>query len=190
MERAMETATQAIEAIFEVYRAEGERDYGGERLSQTAHALQCGLLAEKEGASSALITAALLHDIGHLVNPSDRVARNKGEDGFHEVIGCDYLTRWFGPDVTQPIMWHVAAKRYLTAVDEGYFATLSPGSVRSLELQGGPFTAARATQFIERPFAKDAVMLRRWDEGAKVPRLETPPLEHFRLHIEASLKQP
>jgi predicted HD phosphohydrolase len=87
-------------------------------------------------------------------------------------------------------MWHVAAKRYLTAVDAGYFSTLSQGSVRSLELQGGPFTAERAAQFIGRPFAKDAVMLRRWDEGAKVPRLETPSLEHFRPHIEASLKQP
>lgn len=186
----MDSAEQAIEAIFEVYRAAGERDYGGERLSQTAHALQCGLLAEKAGAGPALIAAALLHDIGHLVNPDDRPARHRGEDGFHEVVGCDYLARWFGPDVTQPIMWHVAAKRYLTATDPGYFATLSPGSVRSLELQGGPFTAERAAQFIERPFAKDAVMLRRWDEGAKIPRLETPPLEHFRLHLAASLKQP
>ena len=185
----METGKQAIEAIFDVYREEGKRDYGGERLSQTAHALQCAWLAEKEGASAALVVAALLHDIGHLVNPHDRTARNKGEDGFHEVVGCDYLSRWFGPDVTQPIMWHVAAKRYLTAVEPDYFATLSAGSVRSLELQGGPYTTERAANFIERPYAKDAVKLRRWDEGAKIPNLETPPLEHFRPHLEASLKQ-
>ena len=186
----MDTAEQAVETILDIFRAEGERDYGGERLSQTAHALQCGWLAEKAGASSALITAALLHDIGHLVNPQDRVARQHGEDGFHEVVGCDYLARWFGPEVTQPIMWHVAAKRYLTAAEPDYFATLSQGSVRSLELQGGPFTSERAAQFIERPFAKDAVMVRRWDEGAKVPHLDTPPLEHFRPHLEASLKRP
>jgi phosphonate degradation associated HDIG domain protein len=186
----METADQVIETIFDVFRKAGERDYGNERVTQTAHALQCGWLAEKAGAGSALITAALLHDIGHLVNPDDRPATKRGEDGFHEVVGCDYLSNWFGPDVTEPIMWHVAAKRYLTATDPGYFDTLSQGSVRSLELQGGPFNAERATQFIERPYATDAVALRRWDEGAKVVGLETPPLEHFRPHLEAAIKQP
>jgi [1-hydroxy-2-(trimethylamino)ethyl]phosphonate dioxygenase len=186
----MDTAEQAIDKILDVFHAAGERDYGGERLSQTAHALQCGWLAEKAGASSALITAALLHDIGHLVNPEDRVARQRGEDGFHEVVGGDYLARWFGPEVTEPIKWHVAAKRYLTATEPDYFATLSQGSVRSLELQGGPFTAERAAQFIDRPFAEGAVKVRRWDEGAKIRNLETPPLEHFRPHLEASLKRP
>ena len=186
----METAEQAIDTILDILRVEGERDYGDERISQTAHALQCGWLAEKAGASSALITAALLHDIGHLVNPDDRAARDRSEDGYHEVVGCDYLSRWFGPDVTQPIMWHVAAKRYLTATEPAYFGTLSEGSVRSLELQGGPFSPEKAEQFIESPFAKDAVMVRRWDEGAKIPNLETPPLEHFRPHLEASLKRP
>ncbi|MPY75785.1 MAG: HD domain-containing protein [Alphaproteobacteria bacterium] len=185
----METSERAVEAILEIFRAEGARNYGGERLSQTAHALQCGLLAEKAGASSALVSAALLHDIGHLVNPHDGAAKRRGEDGFHEVIGCDYLSRWFGPTVTHPIMWHVAAKRYLTAVEPGYFSGLSQGSVRSLELQGGPYTPERAEKFIERPFAKDAVMLRRWDEAAKNPHIETPPLEHFRPHLEASLSE-
>lgn len=184
----MENAHQAIDEIFEIFRSEGERDYGDERISQTAHALQCALLAEEAGADSALISAALLHDIGHLVNPHDRASTRKGEDGFHEVVGCDYLTRWFGPNVTEPIMWHVAAKRYLTATDSDYYGILSEGSVRSLELQGGPFTQERAAQFIERPYAPDAVKLRRWDEGAKIPHLETPPMEHFRQHLEASLK--
>lgn len=184
----MKNVHHAIDDIFEVFRSEGERDYGDERISQTAHALQSALLGEKAGASPALISAALLHDIGHLVNPHDRTATRKGEDCFHEVVGCDYLSRWFGPDVTEPIMWHVAAKRYLTATDANYFGILSEGSVRSLELQGGPFTPERATQFIERPYAPDAVKLRRWDEGAKIPHLETPPLEYFRQHLEASLK--
>ena len=137
----MDAAEQVIDTVLAIFREEGERDYGGEHLSQTAHALQCGWLAEKAGASPALITAALLHDIGHLINPDDRVARRRGEDGFHEVVGCDYLSRWFGADVTEPIMWHVAAKRYLTAAEPDYFGTLSEGSVRSLELQGGPFYA-------------------------------------------------
>ena len=184
----MEIAQSAVDAILEVFRAEGERTYGGERLSQTAHALQCAWLAERAGAGSTLIAAALLHDIGHLVNADDRAAKHRGEDAFHEVVGRDYLSRWFGPDVTQPIMWHVAAKRYLTATEAGYYDTLSPGSVRSLELQGGAFTPERASKFIGQPFAPDAVMLRRWDESAKIPHLETPPLDYFRPHLEASLK--
>ena len=40
--------------------------YGGEAVTQTQHALQCAALAEKDGASAQLITASLLHDIGHL----------------------------------------------------------------------------------------------------------------------------
>lgn len=186
----MEQRNQPIDQIFDVFHSEGTRNYGNERISQTAHALQCGLLAEKAGADSALITAALLHDIGHLVNPDDRPATRRGEDGFHEVVGCDYLSRWFGPEVTEPIMWHVAAKRYLTATDAAYCDMLSEGSVRSLELQGGAFSPERAEQFIQRPYAEDAIRLRRWDEGAKVPNLETPPLEHFRPHLEACLRRP
>lgn len=184
----METADQVIESIFDVFRNAGKRDYGDERLTQSAHALQCGWLAEKAGASPALVTAALLHDIGHLVNPDDRQATRRGEDGFHEVIGCDYLARWFGAEVTEPIKWHVAAKRYLTAAEPDYYDTLSQGSIRSLELQGGPFPEDRAQQFIERPYAKDAVALRRWDEGAKVLGLETPPFEHFRPHLAACIR--
>lgn len=186
----METADQVIETIFDVFRNAGERDYGDERITQTAHALQCGWLAEKAGADSALVTAALLHDIGHLVNPDDRPATRRGEDGFHEVVGCDFLDRWFGPDVTEPIKWHVAAKRYLTAAEPSYFDGLSQGSIRSLELQGGPFSEDRARQFIERPYANDAVALRRWDEGAKLLGLKTPSFEHFRPHLAACLRQP
>jgi phosphonate degradation associated HDIG domain protein len=185
----MENADAVIEEIFDVFRNAGARDYGDERITQTAHALQCGWLAEKAGADAALVTAALLHDIGHLVNPDDRPATRRGEDGFHEVVGCDYLARWFGPDVTEPIMWHVAAKRYLTAAEPDYYGTLSQGSIRSLELQGGPFTEDRAQQFIERPYARDAVALRRWDEGAKVRGLETPSIEHFRPYLAACLRR-
>ncbi|MEM9684227.1 MAG: phosphonate degradation HD-domain oxygenase [Pseudomonadota bacterium] len=185
----MDDMTKTIDEIFGYLDGAAKRDYGDERVTQLAHAIQCGWLAEKAGASSALVTAALLHDIGHMVNPEDRAATGRGEDGFHEVVGCDYLSKWYGPDVTEPIMWHVAAKRYLTATEPAYFSTLSAGSVRSLELQGGPFSEERASQFIDRPYAEDAVQLRRWDDDAKVVGLETPPLEHFRPHLEASFRK-
>ena len=65
---------------------------------------------------------------------------------------------------------------------------VSPGSVRSLELQGGSFTAQQARRFTARPYAKEAVILRRWDEQAKIPCLKTPALEHFHPYLETVLK--
>lgn len=182
-----------IDIIFEILRTEGGRDYGSteedfDRVSQIEHALQCATLAENAGAPSSMITAALLHDIGHLTNPEDRGAARRGEDAYHETVGRNFLSDWFGPEVTEPVMWHVAAKRYLTATESDYFSTLSPGSVRSLELQGGPYTEEKADAFIGRPFAREAVRVRRWDEQAKVPGLTTPPLEHFRQPLEDCLR--
>jgi MFS transporter, DHA2 family, multidrug resistance protein len=50
------------------------------------------------------------------------------------MFGQEWLARLFGAAVTEPVRLHVAAKRYLTATDPGYFATLSAGSVRDLRL--------------------------------------------------------
>lgn len=176
-----------IETIFERFAKHGGNDYGGERVRQLEHALQCATLAEEEGAAPALITAALLHDIGHLIHDLGDSPAARGIDDRHELLGREWLSRWFGETVTEPVRLHVNAKRYLTATDAGYFATLSAGSVRSLELQGGPFTAELASSFIALPHARDAVRLRRWDEGAKVPGKATPDLAHFAPYIEASL---
>ena len=74
---------------------------------------------------------------------------------------------------------HVAAKRYLCGAEADYFGKLSPDSVRSLALQGGPMNAAELAAFMALPFAADAVKLRRFDEGAKVKGLETPIVGHF-----------
>jgi len=71
--------------------------------------------------------------------------------------------------VTEPVRQHVAAKRYLCAVDPGYLAGLSPASVCTLRLQGGPFDSAETADFASRPHARDAVAVRRWDDAAKDP---------------------
>jgi [1-hydroxy-2-(trimethylamino)ethyl]phosphonate dioxygenase len=176
-----------IDRIYERFTLHGDDDYGSDRVRQREHALQCAALAEASGAAPALITAALLHDIGHLIHDLGAAPAARGIDDRHEELGQAWLVQWFGPGVTEPVRLHVPAKRYLTATDPGYFATLSFGSVRSLELQGGPFTAGDAAEFIGQPHAAEAVRLRRWDEGAKVPGRVTPDLAHFRRYIEASL---
>jgi [1-hydroxy-2-(trimethylamino)ethyl]phosphonate dioxygenase len=176
-----------IDTIFEYLEA-GQKHYGESAVTQLEHAIQCATLAEREGAVPALIAASLLHDLGHLVNPEDRVQTARREDCEHEAIAADYLARWFGDDVVLPVRLHVAAKRYLTATEPHYFAILSAGSILSLELQGGPFTAAEAAVFAAQPGAPEAIRLRRWDEEAKVTGAPIPGLEHFRSCLEHSLK--
>jgi phosphonate degradation associated HDIG domain protein len=177
----------AIDTIFDYLRA-GQKHYGESTVTQLEHAIQCAMLAEREGAGAALVAASLLHDLGHLVNPDDRAQTARREDCAHELIAADYLERWFGDDVVLPVRLHVAAKRYLTATEPTYAATLSPGSALSLELQGGAFTPAEAEEFAAQPGAADAIRLRRWDERAKEHGAAIPPLGHFRPCLEAHLK--
>lgn len=177
-----------IDTIFQILRTAGHRHYGESAVTQLEHAVQCAMLAEREGASPALVTAALLHDIGHLVNPDDRAATQRREDCKHEEIGADTLGRWFGTAVTQPVRLHVPAKRYLTTTDPTYAASLSPGSALSLELQGGPFWPGAARRFAAKPGAAEAIRLRHWDEAAKVRDAAIPDLDHFRLHLASCLE--
>jgi phosphonate degradation associated HDIG domain protein len=162
--------------------------YGGEAVTQLAHALQSAALAEAEGTGDALIAAALLHDIGHLVDKHAHGAARAGIDRQHEDIGAGYLARWFKPVVVEPIRRHVAAKRCLVTTEAGYFDTLSEGSVISLKVQGGPMSAEEVRAFMAQPGAKAALRVRKWDDLAKVHGKATPDLAHYRRHLEAGLK--
>lgn len=150
----------------------------GEPISQREHALQAAHLAVREQAPDALIVAALLHDIGHLLT-LDESAAERGIDRVHEEQASAWLAAYFGPEVTEPIRLHVAAKRYLCAVEPNYMGTLSPASIRSLELQGGPLSRAEVLSFQEHSFHEDAVRLRRWDDEAKVPGWVVPELAQY-----------
>jgi gamma-butyrobetaine dioxygenase len=108
-------------------------------------------------------------------------------DDEHEQLGAAWLTDHFVPEVVEPIRLHVAAKRYLCAVDGDYFSMLSPPSVQSLHLQGGPMTPAQAAHFEKHPHFQEAIQLRRIDDQAKIPNLSTPPLTHYRDHLSQSL---
>ncbi len=125
----------------------GHRQYGLSHLNQRAHALQAALLAEQAGCPPALITASLLHDIGHMVHDLGEDPAARGIDDQHEALGHAYLAQHFGPAVTEPVRLHVAAKRYLCATEADYYARLSADSVLSLSLQGGPMSDAEVAAF-------------------------------------------
>ena len=177
-----------VDRLLGLFTARGTRQYGGERVSQCEHALQCAFLAEREGVPETVVTAALLHDIGHLLHEAGEGLALRSIDDRHEELGAEYLLGVFGPAVAEPVRRHVAAKRYLCATDPGYFGSMSAASVRSLELQGGAFNAAEAAAFRSHPFSETALRVRLWDDAAKSPGRETPPLEHYRARLLASLK--
>jgi len=168
-----------IDQIVGLYRAKGNREYEGEGVSQLEHALQSAHRAEQDGAAPELICAALLHDIGHLINDRGETPTLRGEDDLHQYMALPFLRPAFPEAVLGAIRLHVDAKRYLCAIRPGYREALSEDSKRSLELQGGVFAPAQAERFIRQPFAADAVKVRLWDDAAKVPGVATPALAHF-----------
>lgn len=160
----------SLEEITHLFVHKGTAMYGQEAISQLEHALQCAALAELAGKNKEIITACLLHDLGHLFPEVDER---------HEERVIPLLRNLFDATVTEPIRLHVEAKRYLCSMNKNYWATLSPASKRSLELQGGIFTVDQAKAFIAQPYAKEAVQLRIWDDQAKVLGKVTPSLAHF-----------
>jgi [1-hydroxy-2-(trimethylamino)ethyl]phosphonate dioxygenase len=181
-------AMTIVDEIMDLFARRGAAAYHGEAVSQTEHALQAADLAARQGATDSLIVAALLHDVGHLLDGQDEDLADHGLDGRHEEAGCAWLAVHFGPRVTEPIRLHVAAKRYLCAVDPGYLAGLSPSSRLSLSLQGGPMEVKERADFEGNPSYHDAVRLRRWDDTAKVPGLTVPGLDHYRDHLTAAVR--
>jgi gamma-butyrobetaine dioxygenase len=184
----MSAIMSPVDRLAELFTSEGAADYLGEPVTVAQHLLQAGALASGAGAPGALVAAALLHDAGHL-RGADPLADEAelsgrelmgGTDNDHGERGAAWLARWFGPAVTEPVRLHVAAKRYLCAAEPGYLGLLSPASVYTLSLQGGPMSEAEAAAFAAGPYAADAVAVRRWDDAAKDPGADVPGFACYR----------
>jgi phosphonate degradation associated HDIG domain protein len=182
----MQTSDGLVDEIFERFEAFGSAAYVGEPVTLTQHMLQTAAAAEREGADDLLVVAALLHDYGHLIAETEDAAE-RGIDTEHETLAWSYLADHFPSAVIEPVRLHVAAKRYLCAVDPQYLGVLSPASRLSLELQGGPMSRDEASDFEALPYAEAACRLRRFDDEAKDPDGQTPPLAHYRGVLERVL---
>jgi gamma-butyrobetaine dioxygenase len=178
---------RSVDEVLALYDRWGDHRYD-EELTQGAHAAQTAACAVAAGASDALVAAALLHDVGHLLHldglepeadGDGEVVVHHDEDLHHEVGGPRFLADLFGPEVLRPIELHVVAKRYLCAVDPAYGEALSAGSRASLVRQGGPMSPNAAASFAARPGADDAVALRRWDDAGKVDGLAVAPVASY-----------
>lgn len=173
-----------IEALFARW---GTNKYD-EQVSQIEHAVQCANFARLADSDDDLIVATLLHDIGHLLELEQRDGSvNLAKNDDHESTGAAYLARHFSSAVTAPIALHVEAKRFLCTTEESYFAKLSPGSVRSLEMQGGKMSATEVERFAKHPARDRAVALRRWDELGKDVEPSGLTFADFREYLQSSL---
>ena len=176
-----------VDELFDLFAERGQGHYG-EGVSQLDHALQSAHHARQDGASPALVTATLLHDVGHLLQRLGEDAADRGLDDQHERIGAGFLAKAFGPEVTEPVLRHVDAKRYLAAVEPGYLERLSPASLQSLALQGGPMARAEAEAFLSHRTAADAIRLRRYDEMGKVEGAQIDGLAAYRPTVLSQLR--
>src|ERR1700752_4991732 len=149
----------SVDRVFEVLATGGASAYFGEPVTQLEHSLQAASIIRRGGGEQELVAAALLHDLGHMLHSEGEDAADRGLDTRHEELGAAALAGHLPDSVLDPIRMHVAAKRYLCFAEPEYMAGLSPASVESLALQGGPMTAAEAEEFLRLPHARAAVEL-------------------------------
>jgi len=180
-------SASVVDFILDLFARRGATEYMGEAVSMSQHMEQTAACAVADGAADELVIAALLHDIGHFIGDHPIDALENGIDNNHEEIGANYLQAHFPPEVSEPVRLHVAAKRYLCATDPAYLSRLSNASVNSLEVQGGPMSAAEIEGFEANPHHRAAVRLRLYDDDGKVAGLTINPLTAYRATLQSLL---
>ncbi len=179
MTSARPTRDTIVAVLGDIFARRGAEAYLGEAVTMSEHMLQSAVFAARESPGDELIAAALLHDIGHFTNEFGDDYIEQGVDNLHDEAGARLLEAFFPPVVVACVRLHVAAKRYLCATDRSYFAKLSPASVATLKLQGGPMSSVESEGFEKDPWFREAVRVRLWDEAGKVPDMATPAFADF-----------
>jgi len=165
--------------LADIFERRASDEYLGEPVTIAAHMLQGATLAARAGHDDEIIVGALLHDIGHFTSEFGSFTMDDTEDRHHEDAGAAVLERFFPKVVVDCARYHVAAKRYLCAVQPDYLARLSDASVHSLKLQGGPMSADEIAEFEANPNLKEIVQVRHLDDAGKDPDMETPDFRYF-----------
>jgi len=194
MARTVETAGTPVTAdnvtafIEDIFIRRGGEAYLGEEVTMAEHMLQAAQLGAQAGADEELVAAALLHDIGHFTGDLGSFTMADRVDRRHEQAGAALVAAFFPDAVRDCVRWHVAAKRYLCAVEPDYLTALSAASRHSLQLQGGPMSAAEVAAFAPQPNLAGILQVRRWDDEAKVPGRRTPAFRHYIPLLERLVK--
>lgn len=168
-----------VEFLSDIFQRRGREEYLGECVTMEQHMLQAAHFAKQANESEEVIIAALLHDIGHFTSEFGAYSPDDTEDKHHEDAGAEILQTFFPKLISDCARYHVAAKRYLCATTPDYFNKLSPASVHTLSLQGGPMNDVEIAQFESNPYLTQIVNVRRYDEAGKEPDLETEPFSYY-----------
>ncbi len=180
-----ENAISIADEIISYLISNGGSEYIGEPVTKYEHSLQSAMIAEEMGLTDDLVIAALLHDIGHILEASSDM---NSMDGFgikdHEKIGADYLKgKGFSKRIHECVLNHVPAKRYLCYAETEYYNQLSEASKKTLEFQGGMMTEAEASQFKNNPYFEEIITIRIIDEQAKKENIVCTPIKNYRNKI-------
>jgi 2-amino-1-hydroxyethylphosphonate dioxygenase (glycine-forming) len=177
-----EKASRIADKIMDLYEQHGGSEYAGEKVTQLEHMVQAAQLAEAKGFDEEVILAAFLHDVGHIAEeatPENEMDEFGLKD--HEAIGAIFLIeKGFSPKIARLVASHVNAKRYLTRKEVGYYEQLSEASKKTLEFQGGMMSVEEAEVFEKDPLFSEIIMMRKWDEQAKIEFKPLPDLNRYR----------
>jgi predicted HD phosphohydrolase len=166
-----------VDSLFDVLES-GAGATDDEDLDLLAHGLQCAALLAGDAPDDAeLQVAGLVHDVGTVLWP--------GRPRTHARAGAAAVADALGERVAWLVGHHDEAKRYLVTVDGDYTSRLSPGSLHTLEVQGGRLDDAERARLDAEPWLDDLLTLRRADDDAKVPGRDVPRLSHWRPIVEA-----
>ena len=179
------TPDNIVAFLGNIFIRHGAISYLGEQVTTSEHMLQGALLAEEANAPDALIAGILLHDIGHYIHEFSHAAFVQGIDDYHDKVGAALLAPFFPTMVTACVGCHVAAKRYLCATESDYFDRLSPASVHTLRLQGGPMSESETAKFANNPELEFLLQVRIWDEEAKAPGKKTRSFAYYAPLLES-----
>jgi len=183
---------EAVRSVKKLYSRYGSSDYIGEDISQVEHGLQCAYFANAAKAPPGVVIASLFHDVGQLVGLDRHLPEMPGNVGIchHETVGSDYLRSMAFPELTcQLVARHVDAKRYFTATNSAYHNKLSDASKLSLIEQGGPMSAEEVQRFEQDPLKKWILLMRTWDDKAKIVDFKVPTFEEYVPMIRTLLEE-
>ncbi|MCA0432588.1 MAG: HD domain-containing protein [Proteobacteria bacterium] len=178
------TRETIVAFLADIFERRGGEEYLGEPVTMAEHMLQGAYLAEQQGEPEIIIVSALLHDIGHFTSEFGTFSMEDTHDKHHEEAGAEVLERFFPSLVVDCVREHVAAKRYICATDPRYFSELSPASIHSLKLQGGPMNADEIKTFERNPNVKEIVRVRRLDDAGKIAGLKTPGFGYYAAMVQ------
>lgn len=138
------------ERLLRDLRQQEEESFEGYKITRLTHALQTATLAERDGADTDWIVAALLHDIGDSLAPLN-----------HDRFAAEVLRPFVREEVTWAVEHHGAFQMVYYAHHYGW----NPNERD--KYRDSPF------------FQSCADFCARWDQAAFDPAYPTETLEHF-----------